>query len=130
MVKKSLFNQAGLIALLVMIFVFAVAPAAYAAEPFEQDKSVTITLINTATAFLIFVLGLRITYQTRGGFMSFAFVLITVGITIGWVAKLAIEFLADSSILSTTYDVVGIAESIGGITLAIGFFLLSEKFKD
>lgn len=126
---NSFLRRAGLVAILAILLVAAITSVAEAAGVSGQDKSVPVTLINTATAFFIFTLGLWITYLTRGGFLSLGFILITVGITIGWVAKLGVEFLADSGILITSFDVIGVAEVIGGLILVAGFILLSEKLK-
>ncbi len=126
---SSFSHRAGLVVILAIILVVAITSIAQAAGVSEQGRSVLVTLINTATAFFIFALGLWITYLTRGGFLSLGFILITVGITIGWVAKLGVEFLADSGILVTSFDVIGIVEVIGGLILVAGFILLSEKLK-
>lgn len=126
---SSFSHRAGLVVILAIILVVAITSIAQAAGVSEQGRSILVTLINTATAFFIFALGLWITYLTRGGFLSLGFILITVGITIGWVAKLGVEFLADSGILVTSFDVVGVAEVIGGLILVAGFILLSEKLK-
>lgn len=127
--RKSINWRAALIAVLAVLFTFAVSSIAQASSGSGPDKSVTVTLVNTATAFFIFALGVWITYLTRGGFLSLGFILITVGITIGWVAKLGVEFLADSGMLVTSYDAVGIAEVVGGLILVAGFYLLSEKLR-
>lgn len=119
-----------MVTLMVLTHILAVTPTAQASGIFNQDEPVSITLINTAVAYFIFILGIRVVYLTRGGILSIAFILITTGITIGWVSKLGFEFLTDYSILNTTFDVVGVAEALGGIILAIGFVLLSEKLKD
>lgn len=127
--KRSLSWRVFTVILTTLVFTFALAPVAYAFDNFQQDKSVSVTLIKTAAAFFIFVLGARVVYLTRGGFLSIAFILITTGIAIGWVAKLGFEFLTDSLILATTVEVVSLAEALGGIVLAAGFVLLSEKLK-
>ncbi|HZD59828.1 MAG TPA: hypothetical protein VE439_05185 [Anaerolineae bacterium] len=129
MKRGILMWRIGVIVLLVLLHVLAIAPIAQASGVFPGEEPVPITLINTAVAYIIFILGVRVVYLTRGGFLSIAFIFITTGITIGWVVKLGFEFLTDYSILSTTLDVVGVAEALGGIMLAVGFALLSKKLK-
>lgn len=128
--KRKVFNwRTGTVVLLILMLSMLIAPVAEASDIFKKDSSVSMTLINTAAAFFIFILGVRVVYLTRGGFLSIAFVLITTGITVGWVVKLGFQFLADSAILATSVDIAGIAEAIGGIVLVTGFTLLSEKLK-
>ncbi|MEW5705321.1 MAG: hypothetical protein AB1743_00700 [Actinomycetota bacterium] len=127
--KKRILNQRiGLAAFILLLIIFLVPSIAQAAD-IAGDKSVSITLINTAVAFFIFAFGVWITYLTRGGFLSISFILITAGIMVGWVSKIGFEFLTNSSILSTNFDVVGISEALGGIILVAGFVLLSQKLK-
>lgn len=119
----------GAIAALSLVLVLSFVSTSHAGGLQDTGTTVPIALIDTAAVFFIFVFGVRVVSLTRGGFLSIAFTLIIAGIMIGWVAKLGLEFLTNSSILVTTYDIVNIAEAIGGIILVIGFALLSKKLK-
>jgi len=130
MKKGILKRRLGAIAFLALLFVLIITPVAQAQVHLQEDKNITVTLINLVATFLIFVFGIRVTYVTRGGFLSISFILIVTGIMIGWVAKIGFEFLTDSLILATNFNVVGLAETLGGVILAAGFILLSKKLKN
>lgn len=129
MKEKALVLKLGILIILVLVFILMLTPTVYANNAFDHDRPLSITLINSMAVFLIFILGIRIIYLTRGGFLSISFILIVLGIAIGWVTRVVFDFVTDSGILSTSYDIVSPIEGLGGIVLVFGFALLGQKLK-
>lgn len=127
--KKPLRRNAGKVASLALTFLFFSVSHAYASPVYIKEEPVSITLINTAVAFFVLVLGVRIAYITRGGYLSIAFILITVGIAISYIAHVGLKFLTDSSIMVTAYDIAGIVQAVGGAIFTAGFVYLCKKLK-
>lgn len=125
--RNFLTNKTQLVILLALLFTIASTTFSYAAHGSTGHKSLYVTLINDAAAFFIFFLGMRIIHLTRGGFLSIAFILIISGLMVGWVVKIGFEFLTNAAILTFPFDVVSLAEALGGTILVIGFGLLSKK---
>lgn len=129
MKNKSLRRNTGKVALLALTFLLISASQAYASPIYIKEEPVSITLINTAVAFFALVLGIRIAYFTRGGYFSIAFVLITIGIAVSYIAHVGLKFLTDSSMMVTAYDIAGIVQAVGGAIFVAGLFYLCRKLR-
>lgn len=129
MEKKSLRRDTGKVAFLTLVFLLISANQAYASPIFIREEPILVTLTNTAVAFFALVLGVRIAYFTRGGFFSIAFILITIGIAISYIAHVGLKFLIDSSMLATVYDVAGVVQVVGGVIFVLGLAFLCRKLK-
>jgi len=129
MEKESLRRSTGKVALLALTLLLMSANHAYASPIYIKEEPVSITLINTAVASFALVLGIRIAYFTRGGFLSIAFILITIGIAISYIAHVGLKFLIDSSMLATVYDVAGVVQAVGGVIFVTGLAYLCRKLK-